>query len=184
MTGMKKLAFLALAAAALALASCGQPSSTSQPQQQGEAPAAEGQQAPVILATTRNMPDWLLVARQRDCPADAPPADQCPLGEVHFNQRTITRTPDGFADIWVQASHGQPQLFEYETERTRTTVRYQLERLHYRFNCNTRQFVVVERQIMGADEHVVARDEPRQIYRDPLRGSITHIVMPIACRGS
>jgi len=44
--------------------------------------------------------------------------------------------------------------------------------------------VVVERQIKGPDERVVARDEPRQIYRDPLRGSITHVIMPIACRGS
>ena len=138
----------------------------------------------MVLATTQNMPDWLLVARQRDCPANAPPAEQCPLGEVHFNQRTITRTADGFADIWVQASHGRPQLYEYETDSTHTTVRFELERLHYRFNCNTQQFVVIERQIMGANETVVARDEPRQIYRAPVQGSITNIVMPIACRGS
>lgn len=167
----------AIAALSLAsLAACGQPSQGGQAAKQGE--------GPIVLSTTRNMPDWLLVARQRDCAADAPPAEQCPLGEVHFNQRTITRTAEGFADIWVQASHGQPQLFEYETETTRTTVRFELERLHYRFNCNTQEFVVVERQIMGAGETVVARDEPRQIYRAPLRGSITHVIMPIACRGT
>jgi hypothetical protein len=160
------------------MAACGQPSES------GAAPGQKQAEGPVVLATTRNMPDWLLVARQRDCPADAPPAEQCPLGEVHFNQRTITRTADGFADIWVQASHGQPQLFEYETDTTHTTVRFTLERLHYRFNCSTQEFVVIERQIMGENETVVARDEPRQIYRAPLRGSITHVVMPIACRGA
>jgi len=136
-----------------------------------------------VLSTTASLPDWLLVARQRDCARDAPPEDQCPLGEVHFNQRTITRGADGFADIWVQASHGQAQLFKTETATTRTTIRFTLERLHYRFNCTTQEFVVVERQIMGAGETVVARDQPRQIYRAPLRGSITHIVLPIACRG-
>lgn len=178
MSIMRHALFALLCVAAAGLAACGQPTQPTAPAEQGQ---GEG---PVVLATTRNMPDWLLVARQRDCAVDAPAEEQCPLGEVHFNQRTITRTADGFADIWVQASHGQPQLFEYETDTTRTTIRFELERLHYRFNCNTRQFVVVERQIMGPDDRVVARDEPRQIYRDPLRGSITHIVMPIACRGS
>ena len=165
------------AAALLALAACGQPASSS-----GQ-PAAQSGNGPVVLASTRNLPDWLLVARQRDCARDAPPEDQCPLGEVHFNQRTITRNGDGTADIWVQASHGQPQLFEYETETAQTAIRFELERVHYRFNCNTQEFVVIERHIMGANDAVVARDEPRQIYRAPLRGSITHIVMPIACRG-
>jgi len=131
MTDMRKFAFVLLAALA---AACGQPAA---PTQQQEAQGEQGDGGPVVLATTRNLPDWLLVARQRDCAADAPPAEQCPLGEVHFNQRTITRTPDGFADIWVQTRHGQPQLFEYETETTRTTVRFELQRLHYRFNCNT-----------------------------------------------
>lgn len=180
MSTMKALVSAAAGLALAALAACGQPAAPTAP----GAPAAQQETDSVVLGSTQNMPDWLLVARQRDCPADAPAAEQCPLGEVHFNQRTITRTSDGFADIWVQASHGQPQLYQYETDSTQTTIRFQLERLHYRFNCNTQQFVVVERQIMGANETVVARDEPRQIYRAPLHGSITNIVMPIACRGS
>jgi Surface-adhesin protein E len=175
---MKALLRIVAASALLALAACGQPTRTAQPPAGGQAG-----DAPVVLATTRNMPDWLLVARQRDCPANAPAAQQCPLGEVHFNQRTITRNADGIADIWVQASHGQPQLYEFETADTTTTVRFTLERLHYRFNCNTSQFVVVERQIMGAGETVVAHEAPRQIWRAPAPGSITIIVMPIACRG-
>ena len=161
-----------LAFAALTLAACGEPPPAGAP-----APGA------VTLGSTQNLPHWLLVARQRDCARDALAADQCPLGEVHFNQRTITRNGDGTADIWVQASHGRAQLFEFETDTKHTTIRFELERLHYRFNCTAQEFVVVERQIMGANDTVVARDEPRQIYRAPLRGSITHIVMPIACRG-
>ena len=136
----------------------------------------------VALGSTQSLPDWLLVARQRDCPRDA--AQQCPLGEVHFNQRTISRdAANNTADIWMQVRHGQPQLFRIDSETTETSVRFEVERLHYRFKCDTGQFVVIERQIMGAGETVVARDEPTQIYRDPVQGSVTGIIQPIACRG-
>ena len=167
-----RIAFAAFAL--LTLAACG-PSQPAQ-QKQSAAPANEG---PVVLATTRNMPDWLLVARQRDCE----PGGDCPRGEVHFNQRTITRSADGTADIWVQVRHGTPQLYQVSDATTETTIRYEMQRVHYRFNCQTEQFFVVERQIMGAGETVVARDNPRQIYRAPVRGSVTAIVLPIACRG-
>jgi hypothetical protein len=43
---------------------------------------------------------------------------------------------------------------------------------------------VVERQIMGANEEVVARDEPRQIYRGTPEAGAARQVMPIACRGA
>ena len=102
---------------------------------------------------------------------------------MHFNQRTITRSADGTADIWVQVRHATPQLYQMEDATTQTTIRYEMQRLHYRFNCQTSQFYVVERQIMGAGETVVARDQPPQIYRAPVQGSVTAIVMPIACRG-
>lgn len=162
------------ALALLALAACGD---VEAPKQQGQV-----REGPVILGSTRNLPDWLLVARQRDCRAEGAADQQC-LGEVHFNQRTITRSADGTADIWVQVRHGQPQLYRFEDATTETTIRYEMQRLHYRFNCTTQEFVVVERQIMGAGETVVARDNPRQIYRAPVRGSVTAIVLPIACRG-
>jgi hypothetical protein len=164
-----------LALAAVTLAACGQPQS-----QDAAAPADPGA---VVLGSAENLPDWLLVAYQRDCPRPEVGPDTC-RGEVHFNQRTITRSPDGTADIWIQVRHGQPQLFQIEDATTETTVRYTHQRLHYRFNCNTGEFVVVERQIMGANEAVVARDEPTQIYRAPVSGSITAIIMPIACRGT
>lgn len=167
---MKRL----LAAAFLfAVAACGQ-----QPNGKTEAPAAEPDS--VVLGSTQNLPDWLLVARQRDCE----PGGDCPRGEVHFNQRTITRNADGTADIWIQVRHGSPQLFAQSNEKTETTIRYELERLHYRFNCTDGTFIVVERQIMGPREAVVARDEPEAIYREPVRGSATGIIQPIACRGS
>lgn len=168
-------AFLAPLAALLLLAACGQPAAPDTP---AEDPGA------VVLGSARTLPDWLLVARQRDCPRNAAPAERCPLGEVHFNQRTITRTPDGTADIWIQVRHGRPQLFEYETETTETAVSFEVERLHYRFNCQTEEFIVVERQIMGPGDTVVARDEPRAIYRAPVQGSVTGVIMPIACRGN
>jgi hypothetical protein len=160
-------------AALLFLSGCGEPAAP------GAAPTSGG--GPVVLATTRNMPDWLLVARQRDCE----PGGDCARGEVHFNQRTISRNAaDNTADIWVQVRHGTTQLFNTETETTETTVRFTLERLHYRFKCDTGEFIVVERQIMGANETVVARDEPHPIYRAPRRGSATGVLLPIACRGS
>lgn len=161
------------------LAACGQ--STSAP---GAPAAAESGVDQVMLGSTQNLPDWLLVARQRDCRAEGE-ADQDCLGQVHFNQRTITRSADGStADIWVQVRHGQAQRYDLESETTRTTIRYELQRLHYRFNCVDQEFAVVERQILGGNDTVIARDEPELIFRAPVRGSITHIVMPIACRGA
>ncbi|MGE0740237.1 MAG: hypothetical protein AB7O98_02755 [Hyphomonadaceae bacterium] len=180
---MKALKWAA-AAVVLILAACGQADApTGAPTTEATAtPTPEGQ-APVVLATTRNMPDWLLVARQRDCPRPTDGSPDLCIGEVHFNQRTITRGADGMADIWVQVRHAQPQLYDIESETHRTTIRYQLQRLHYRFNCESQEFIVIERQIMGPNERVVTRDYPRQIWRAPAQGSATHIVMPIACRG-
>jgi hypothetical protein len=171
---IQPIRLLAAAASFIALCACGNQNS---PQDGKSAPGGNGD---VVLGSTQNLPDWLLVARQRDCAV----GETCPRGEVHFNQRTITRNADGTADIWVQVRHGVPQLYQMESETTQTTVRFEVERLHYRFNCQTNDFVVIERQIMGAGETVVARDEPRQIYRQPARGSATAILLPIACRGS
>lgn len=171
---MKALSRPLTVLAFLALAACGQPA-----QEPGGAPKTGGNGS-IALSSTQNLPDWLLVAYQRDCPR----TQHCERGDVKFNQRTITRAGDGTADIWIQVHHGVPQLFAMESETTETTVRFEVERLHYRFNCANGQFFVVERQIMGAGETVVARDEPAQIYRAPRRGSITGIIQPIACRGA
>jgi hypothetical protein len=173
---MRMLKTLMTAAAVFALASCGQQPAS----KQGAAPAQ--QNGAVTLGSTQDLPDWLLIARQRDCDPQSP--DPCQLGDIQFNQRTITRNADGTADIWVQVRHGQPQLYEMDSPTQHARVRYQVERLQYRFNCSTQQFVVLERQIMGANDTVVAHDEPRQIYRAPVEGSVTTIIAPIACHGS
>ncbi|MGD9980807.1 MAG: lipoprotein [Hyphomonadaceae bacterium] len=160
---MRKLAVLICL---FTLAACGQPAAPAGEQAPAQQSAGEG---PVVLATTRNMPDWLLVLRTNDG------------GTIHFNQRTITRE-NGFADIWLQVRHGRQQLWEADTETTERVIRYEVERVHYRFNCAEETFVVVERQIMGANEQVVARDEPQQVYRlTPYTGAARHM-LPIACR--
>lgn len=153
------------------------------------APKAEGPSArpggvagQIVLDSTDDLPDWLLVARQRDCRARGAADRQC-LGEVHFNQRTITRNPDGTADIWIQVRHGVRQSYATKTATSETLIRFELERLHYRFNCTSGEFIVVERLILGPRETVVARDEPVPAYRAPARGSVTGIIQPIACRG-
>ena len=162
------------ALAVLVLASCDQATAPGGSQPQAGGSSNNG----VALQSTQNLPDWLLVARQRDCArADC-------VGQVLFNQRTITRNPDGTADIWLEVRHGNPQAYPIETATSRTTVTYTTERLHYRFKCAEGQFTVLERQIMGSGDTVVARDNPRQIFRAPVDGSVTPVVMPIACRGS
>lgn len=152
-----------------ALAACGQPAAPPA-QDSTAAPTAEGN-GNVVLATTRNMPDWLLILRTTDG------------GNIHFNQRTITRE-NGFADIWLQVRYGRPQLYEANTDTTERIIHYELERMHYRFNCAEERFVVVERQIMGANDEVVARDEPMQIYRSTPESGAARQIMPIACRGA
>ena len=153
----------AAAAALFALAACGQ-----SPAAKGE-PAAEG--GIVEFGSTRNMPDWLFILRTNDG------------GTIHFNQRTVTRG-DGMADIWLQVHHGRDQLYNVETETTETVVHYELERLHYRFNCQDDTFIVADRQILGANEQVIANDEPRQIWRATPPQGAARQVMPIACRGA
>ncbi|HVZ99005.1 MAG TPA: surface-adhesin E family protein [Caulobacterales bacterium] len=167
---MPKLHFLF---ALWVLAACGQqPAATT-------ATATQGPAGDVVLGSTQNLPDWLLVARQRDCGTGAA-SDNCSLGEIHFNQRTITRNADGTADIWTQVRYGRPRI--YETERQ--IIHYDTERVHYRFNCANNKFMIIERQIMGANETIVAHEEPMQIWRSPVDGSATPIFLPIACRGS
>lgn len=146
------------------LAACGQPAPADQ------APAASGD-GPVVLSTTRNMPDWLLALRTTEG------------GTVHFNQRTITRE-NGFADIWLQVRYGRNQAWDASDETTDRIIRYDVERMHYRFNCAEGKFVIVERQIMGANEQVVARDEPAQVYRAAPNNGVASHMLRVACNAS
>jgi len=166
----------------LTLAACGE--------QQPAAPAAPlptdpSAQVRVVLPVSPMSPDWIEIARQRDCPVVGEIAkERCPYGSVHYNRHTITRSVDGsVANIWTQTTHGAPQLFQAETETTEMNIRYTRMRLHYRFRCNDNTFAIVERQIMGDNDAVVHREQPREIYREPARWSPVAILMPIACRG-
>lgn len=149
------------------LAACGQPSAPAD-----QAPAeATTENGAVVLGTTRNMPDWLLVLRTTEG------------GTVHFNQRTITRE-NGLADIWLQVRYGHTQAWDASDESTDRVIRYDVERMHYRFNCADETFVIVERQIMGAGDEVVARDEPTQIFRATPSTGVARHMLPVACRAS
>jgi len=148
------------------LAACGQPAAPS-----GQAPAPAQSNGSVLLSTPAGLPDWLLVLRTNDG------------GTIHFNQNAITRE-NGFADIWLQVRHGRSQAWDASDATTERTIRYDVERMHYRYNCAEETFVVVERQIMGSGDQVLARSEPPQIYRaTPAAGAARHM-LPIACRGA
>ncbi|MGE0045722.1 MAG: hypothetical protein AB7J28_11085 [Hyphomonadaceae bacterium] len=156
-----------LAAAALFLAGCGQ---SGQPAAKGEAPAQ--QQGNVALGSTQNMPDWLMVARTRDG------------GFVFFNQRTIMRNADGTADIWVQIQHGREQIFGTQGETIEQTIRFNLERLHYRFQCGGDRFLILRRQFMSGPDTVAAEEPMRtDIWRVVAASGPANVVRPIACRG-
>ncbi len=164
---------LAAALAALALAACGEAPST-----QTAAPAQTGQAAcptnagAVGLRTTRNMPDWLMIARTRDG------------GYVHFNQRTIVRNPDCTADIWVQVRHGRQQLYGAEGATYDTTVRFELERMQYRFDCAEDRFVVLRRQFIGPNETIAAEAPMRtDLWRATPPNGPAALARPVACRG-
>jgi hypothetical protein len=146
------------------LCACGQqPSST---------PAAGQGGGDVTLGATKNLPDWLLVARTAD------------RGYVHFNQRSIHRNADGTADIWVEIRHGTTQLREAEDALTRTAVRYDVERLHYRFRCAEDRFVILARQFMSGRDEVGAEEKMNPELWRPVPGrGIARQVSPIACRG-
>jgi hypothetical protein len=149
----------------LALAGCG-------PKEADKAAAPPQSSGDVLLGSTQSLPDWLLIAHQSGG------------GDIHFNQRTISRDGQGHADIWTQVRYGSQQIYAGSDGQTSTVVRYNIERIHYRFNCQNEQFTIVERQIMGAGETVVARDQPRELYRATPQSGVARIVLPIACRGS
>lgn len=179
---MRKLAALVCL---FTLAACGQ--------REAAAPAAPlpsdpATQVRVALQTTPLSPDWIVAARQRDCPEVGATTDasgeRCAYGEVLYNQRTITRSVDGtIANLWAQVNHGAPQLIHQESETQIQRIRYNQSRVHYRFNCTEETFAIIEQQILGENETVVQRSTPREIYRAPARWSPVALMMPIACKG-
>lgn len=173
--------FLAAFIALFTLAACGEPEPVAPAVPLPSDPAA---QVRVVIPTSRMSPDWLSIARQRDCTGTEDEGERCPYGEVFYNQRTITRSVDGtIANIWIQTDHGAPQLFTGETETSVITMRYTRTRLHYRLNCTNETFTIVERQILGSNDAVLQRVNPPEIYRAPQRWSAVALALPVACRG-
>jgi hypothetical protein len=180
---MKMLLRALAGALLLSVAACGE--------QASQAPAANlpsdpSAQVRVALPTSHLSPDWIVVARQRDCPiaGQMSSSEGCPYGQVMYNQHMITRSVDGsVANMWVQTDHGAPQLFEGETETREITIRYTRSRVHYRFRCEEDTFAIVERQIVGDADAVLHREFPPEIFRSPVRWSPVSILMPIACEG-
>lgn len=171
-----------VAACVLALAACGQqePGAPARP-----LPTDPSAQVQVVLPMSPMSPDWIEVARQRDCPLVGElDKERCPYGSVHYNRHTVTRSVDGStANIWTQTTHGTPQLLQAETETTQMNIRYNQMRMLYRFQCNEGTFAIIERQIMGDNDTVIHREQPPEIYRQPVRWSAVAILMPIACQG-
>ncbi len=162
---MRKLAVLICL---FTLAACGQPAAPN-----GQAPAggSANDGGSVPLSTPEGLPDWLFVLRTSEG------------GTVHFNRRTITRE-NGLADIWLQVRYGHTQRWDASDETTERTISFDVERMHYRFNCTEETFVIVERQIMGANEEVVARDTPPQVFRPMPASGVARQMLPVACRGA
>lgn len=160
---MRKLAVLICL---FTLAACGQPAAPGD-----QAPAGGNDGGAVLLSTPEGLPDWLFVLRTSEG------------GTVHFNRRTITRE-NGFADIWLQVRYGHTQNWDASDDTTERAIRFDVERMHYRFNCAEEKFVIVERQIMGSNEEVVARDTPPQAYRTMPSSGVARQMLPVACRGA
>ncbi len=174
---MRKLAALVCL---ITLAACGQPEPAAPAAPLPTDPAA---QVRVEMFGSPMAPDWQLIAYQRDCP-EVGETGRCPRGEIHFNRATITRSVDGtVANIWAQVTHGSQQVYPVETETEITRIRYTRERVHYRLKCNEETFAIVERQFMGANDTVIHRDNPREIYRAPTRWSAVAALFPPACQG-
>ena len=158
---------------ALALAACGREA----PQQAQVATAAlpatcEEPGAAVTLRQTRNAPDWLLFARQAGG------------GDIQFNQRSIRRCGDNEAEITVQVHYTQPQLYATEDERLRTTVRYTVERVRYRYRCSGEDYRVIERQIVGDNEAIVATiPGPPDLWRPLSPSGVAALIKQTACVG-
>lgn len=173
---------LVFSAFALTLAACGErePAVRATP-----LPTDPSAQVRVVMPISDISPDWIEIARQRDCPLVGEiDKEGCPYGSVHYNRQTITRSVDGtVANIWTQTTHGAPQLFQAETETTVLNIRFTRMRLHYRFHCSEGTFAIIERQIMGDNSAVLHREQPREVYRQPVRWSAVPIVMRIACQG-
>jgi hypothetical protein len=152
--------------ACLTLAACGRT-----PEQPPPAFPETGAQQ-VDIGVAEGLPQWLQIARQSDG------------GFIHWDRTSLIRRPGGEAEVWVQVRFGEPQLFESETETTTQAVRYEIERVHYRFKCMERTFAILERRFIGNEERILGAvpTDPVVFRAIPSNGAAA-VLEPVACRG-
>jgi hypothetical protein len=158
---MRKLAALICL---FTLAACGQPTAPHGPTGELRTAASAADGDSVMLATTRNtcrIGCWWL--RQRDAVAKAA---RC-LGQVHSTSAQ-SRAETALANIWVQVRYGQPASVGRERRNDR---RAQLSATTSSA-CTIASIATTKRRSRSssvrswaANEEVVARDQPQQVYR-------------------
>jgi hypothetical protein len=119
-----------------------------------------------------------LISRQRVCPLSVPSAAKCPFGDLHLDQPGITQNADGTTDIWIQVRYLQPQLYQTTDHGV---IRFMVERLHYRFNCATREFVVVQFLTLDAEGDIVSGERPNEAFRAPALSSVADNILLTVC---
>ena len=90
----------------------------------------------------------------------------------------MTLNTEGAPDIWIQVRYLQPQLFQTTDHGV---IRFTVERLRYRFNCATREFVVVQSLALNAEGDIVIGERPNESFRAPTLGSVADIILQRAC---
>ncbi|MGE3142620.1 MAG: surface-adhesin E family protein [Hyphomonadaceae bacterium] len=168
--------FIPLLAAALALAACDDRpvfGGSATPAASATLPASCTDPAAVVtLRTTQAQPDWLLFAHQAGG------------GDIHFNQRSIRRCGDHEAEITVRVRFDEPQLYAVEETTRRTSIRYTVEHVRYRYRCAANTFTVLERQIIDENDRVAATiPGSAELYRPVQPQSTAGLIMRTACLG-
>lgn len=169
---MKRLVPLLAAAAALALAACGD-----RADKQAAAPAARPEScddpaARVTIGYVRNAPDWIQLSPQAGG------------GYTYWGKNTIRRCGANEARIWVQVRYANEQLWGQEGAAYNEIIRYTLARFHYRFNCANRTYATVEMQIIGANDEVVTTVPGRPDDYAETGASPAGQIIDTACFGS
>jgi hypothetical protein len=134
---------------------------------------------PVTYYSMSDLPDWVQVARQRDCDLDG----RCLLGEVKFNRQTVVRNADRTADAWVQVEYAIPRRETIETADSVIRLTYQRERLKYRLNCDTGHFMILERLLLDENETLLTEAAPDIGFRRPSPGGAADQLKRTACYG-
>ncbi len=163
--------FLA-ALAALPLLACSNPAPSGPAQAAARPASCDDPAAVVTLSTTRNQPEWLLFARQSGG------------GDIQFNQHSIRRCGNNEAEITVRVRYAEPQLYTTEEGNYQTTIRYHVEHVRYRYQCDAGTFSVAERRIIDDQDRVVATIPGHpELFRPMPEHGTAALIQRTACLG-